>query len=155
MNSLQEDDTAQARAVIYCRTASVMRTEDTTVDERLAAQEQCCRDYADARGYPVVAVFREQASGTTLERTGVQEMLAFLRENRDAPLVVIIDDISRLARSVVMHLQLREAITSAGATLVSPQFLAGGDAESRFIEHTMAAVAELHDAQEKATEHEG
>ena len=66
----------------------------------LSSQETRCREHAKHKGYRVVEVFLEEGwSGKLLDRPQMQAMLAFLRKHkRHHQNVVIIDDISRLAR---------------------------------------------------------
>jgi site-specific DNA recombinase len=104
-------------AVIYCRVSS--RTQ-TKRGDGLGSQETICRDYARYRGYTVVACFQDDLSGKLVDRPGMKAMLAYLRQNKRAAHVVIIDDISRLARDIRTHLDLRDAITQHGARLESP-----------------------------------
>lgn len=52
-------------------------------------------------------------------------MLKHLRQHRHDPRIVLIDDISRLARGLETHIQLRSAIADAGATLESPSIELG------------------------------
>ncbi|WP_390624407.1 recombinase family protein [Iodidimonas nitroreducens] len=92
------------KAVIYCR---VSDTKQTTRGTGLQSQETRCREYASFRGHEVVQVFTDDASGGLINRPGMQAMLSFLRKQRRKPHVVIIDDISRLARGVQAHLELR------------------------------------------------
>ncbi len=63
----------------------------------------------------------------------MKAMLAFLRQHRRTPHVVIIDDISRLARGLETHLQLRAAIASAGGLLESPSIEFGEDSDSMLV----------------------
>ena len=113
------DDLSQPKpkAVIYTRVSSRMQAE---CGQGAESQEAYCREYARMKGYEVIRVFTDKdVSGKILERPCLKQMLAFLRKNRALGLRVIIDDVSRLARHVLNHLLLRDAIASAGGTLVS------------------------------------
>ena len=94
----------QANAVIYTR---VSDTKQRTHGDGLKSQETRCREYARFKGQTVVRVFADDASGSLIDRPGMKAMLAFLRQHRKTPHIVIIDDISRLARGLETHLQLR------------------------------------------------
>lgn len=59
-------------------------------------------------------------SGSVAGRPGMLTMLAFLKKHRKENIVVIIDDISRLARGIEPHLKLRAEISQAGGVLESP-----------------------------------
>ena len=70
-------------------------------------------------------------------------MLAYLRANsKKRRLVVLIDDISRLARDLKAHLELRSAIAAAGARLESPSVEFGEDSDSILVENLLASVSQ-------------
>ena len=72
-----------------------------------------------SKDYRVAEVFKDDYTGATSERPAMRAMLAYLKKQKSAH-VVIIDDISRLARDVEAHSQLRRAIRAVGGLLVSP-----------------------------------
>ena len=85
-------------AIIYCRVSS---QKQVTEGNGLASQETRCREYAKGKGYTVIDVFRDEGlSGKLLDRPNMKAMLSYLRKHRARNLVVIIDDISRLARNI-------------------------------------------------------
>ena len=69
-------------------------------------------------------------------------MISFVRKNRKAGIVVIIEDISRMARDVRNHIDLTELIFRAGAALESPSIEFDSDSDSILIEHLLASVAQ-------------
>lgn len=128
------------QAVIYCRVSTKKQARE---GNGLSSQETRCREYAKHRGHKVVGVFTDDVSGKLAQRPGFDEMLAFIRNARsNAGLVVIIDDISRMARDVRNHFDLKELIFRAGATLESPSIEFGSDSDSILIEHLLASVAQ-------------
>ena len=127
------------KAVIYCR---VSDTKQTIRGTGLNSQETRCREYAALRGYQVQKVFTDDASGSLINRPGMQTMLGFLRQHRRNPHIVIIDDISRLARGLQAHLELRAAISKAGGVLESPSIEFGEDSDSQLIENLLASVSQ-------------
>ena len=102
-------DSNQIAAVIYCRVSSAAQVAK---GHGIASQETRCREFARMKGYAVRSVFKDQAvSGGIIDRPGMLSMLADLKANkRRGETVVIIDDISRLARDIKAHLDLRTAI---------------------------------------------
>ena len=128
-----------AKAVIYCRVSSIKQTRE---GDGLSSQETRCREFAGHRGYAVVEVFRDDVSGSLKERPGMRAMLAFLKRQRKEPHVVVIDDISRLARGMETHIELRAAIAIAGGVLESPSVEFGEDADSELREYILATVAQ-------------
>ncbi len=140
--------TLPAKAVIYCRVSSVAQMQK---GHGISSQETRCREFARLKGYPVERVFTDGAvSGGIITRPGIQAMLAFLREKRKTgSYVVLIDDISRLARDIKGHLELRGAIAGAGARLESPSVEFGEDANSILVENLLASVSQ-HQRQNNA-----
>ncbi|MEX6633429.1 recombinase family protein [Hyphococcus lacteus] len=126
-------------AVIYARVSSV---KQTTRGDGLNSQITRCTEYAKYKGYGVVETFKDDASGSLIKRPGMQAMLTFLKKHRANPHVVIIDDISRLARGIEAHLNLRTAISGAGGILESPSIEFGEDSDSQLVENLLAAVSQ-------------
>ncbi|MEM1344783.1 MAG: recombinase family protein [Pseudomonadota bacterium] len=124
---------------MYCRVSSAIQTKR---GDGLASQETRCREFARAQGHPVVGVYRDDKTGSIMERPGMTALLAFLQQHRHEPHVVIIDDISRLARGMKAHLGLREAIARAGGILKSPSIEFADDADSELQELIMATVSQ-------------
>ncbi|NCC03492.1 MAG: recombinase [Proteobacteria bacterium] len=134
-------------AVVYCRVSSSKQVKE---GHGLESQETRCREYARLKSYEVVEVFRDEGiSGGMIDRPKMQEMLAFLRKNKKEQHAVIIDDISRLARGLEAHLELRSAIAEAGGKLESPSIEFGEDSDSRLVEHLLASVSQ-HQRQKNA-----
>jgi site-specific DNA recombinase len=129
-----------SKAVIYCRVSS---PKQVTEGHGLDSQETRCREYAKHKNYEVARVFHEEGiTGKLLDRPQIQEMLAFLKQHkRQERHVVIIDDISRLARDIETHIALRASIQDAGGKLESPSIEFGDDSDSRLVEHLLASVA--------------
>ncbi len=128
-----------AKAVIYARVSSAAQVRR---GDGLGSQETRCREFAGYRGYTVVKVFSDDLSGSSVERPGMKAMLSFLRKNKHDPHAVLIDDISRLARGVKAHIELRSAISLAGGVLESPTLEFGDDADSELQEYILATVSQ-------------
>lgn len=137
------NDRNRKQAVIYCRVSSIKQTKD---GDGLRSQETRCRDFATRKGYVVTDVFQDDVSGSLVERPGMKAMLASLGKRR-APkngggVVVIIDDVSRLARGLQAHLELRGMIANAGGELESPSIEFGEDPDSLLVENLLASVSQ-------------
>ena len=126
-------------AVIYARVSS---SKQTKVGDGLGSQETRCREFARMKGYEVARVFTDDVSGSLATRPGMKEMLTFIRKRRAAGTIVIIDDVSRLARGLTAHLELRQAITEAGGKLESPSIEFGEDSDSILVENLLASVSQ-------------
>ena len=111
-------DTKHRNAVIYCRVSSRSQTKR---GDGLSSQEAICREYARYRGYDIIAEpFKDDLTGKTVNRPGMQRLIEFLRTHRKERIVVIVDDVSRLARSMRAHIELRDAVMRWGGRLESP-----------------------------------
>lgn len=109
----------------------------------LGSQEARIRDYARNRGYPPLSmIFTDERTGGTDDRPGFKAMLKFLMKSRGANCIVIIDDITRLARSVIVHHKLRMAIGSTGARLECPSFEFGDTSDDILVENLLASVSQ-------------
>ncbi len=129
-------------AVIYTRVSSKAQLAK---GDGLASQQSRCREFATYKGYAVEKVFEDKGiSGGLVDRPAIKEMLSWLRQHRKHDPVVIIDDISRLARDLDAHLKLRAAIGSVGARLESPSIEFGEDSDSQLIENMLASVSQHH-----------
>ncbi|MGI9377591.1 MAG: recombinase family protein [Tsuneonella suprasediminis] len=129
----------EKQAVIYARVSTKKQSREGS---GLDSQETRCREYAAYRGYRIVKVFQDDMSGSMLGRPGITAMLAFVRKHRRDGIVVIIDDISRLARGLEAHLKLRTEINKAGGVLESPSIEFGEDSDSTLVEHLLASVSQ-------------
>ena len=126
-------------AVIYCRVSDPKQVRD---GDGLNSQETRCREFARRKGYVVVEVYKDDISGGSTERPAMAAMLGYLRKRRTSNIVVIIDDISRLARGLAAHLELRASISRAGGVLESPSIEFGEDADSILVENLLASVSQ-------------
>ena len=136
--SLPADESTPS--IIYCRVSSDRQAKEGS---GLGSQEQRCRSYALARGYGVLATFSDEGvSGALLNRPGVRALLSFLCSQLKGT-VVIVDDISRIARDMRTHLELRAAISAAGGQLESPSMRFEESAAGEFIEMVLAASAQF------------
>lgn len=147
MKTLKAHNPHEARkAVIYAR---VSDHKQTTRGDGLNSQETRCREFAAYKGYEVVHVFKDDMSGKFAARPGMDSMLSFLRKHSKNPHVVIIDDITRLARNLEAHIQLRSEISGAGGLLESPSIEFGDDSDSVLVENLLASVSQ-HQRQKNA-----
>jgi DNA invertase Pin-like site-specific DNA recombinase len=146
MSVISMDAAGLECAVIYTR---VSTTAQTKRGDGLRSQETRCREFARMKGYVVSQVFSDDLSGSLIDRPGMKAMLTWLRRHRHARPVVVIDDISRLARGLEAHLQLRSAIDAAGGRLESPSVEFGEDSDSILVENLLASVSQ-HQRQKNA-----
>ena len=97
--------TPNAQVIGYCR---VSTTEQGDSGAGLDAQEAVIRAECAHRGWDLVALHREVASGkTTAKRPMLAEALEAL-ESKDGPRALVISKLDRLSRSVIDSVQLLE-----------------------------------------------
>ena len=128
-------------AVTYAR---ISTQQQSVKGDGLSSQTTRCTQFAKMKGLKVIKEFHDVISGGTIERPGMDAMLAYLEENRARKLTVLIDDLSRLARGLEQHLALRTAINDTGAQLASPSIEFGEDPDSILVENLLASVAQHH-----------
>ena len=128
-----------SKAVIYTRVSGARQVRE---GDGLASQETRCREYAKYKGHEVIEVFQDDISGGKAARPAMSTMLAFLKSQKGGDTVVIIDDISRLARGLEAHLKLRAMLAKAGGKLESPSIEFGEDSDSILVENLLASVAQ-------------
>jgi len=129
---------SRAPAIIYARVSS---TKQVQQGDGLSSQITRCRLYAEQMGHEVLEMFTDDISGRFKKRPGVQALIAFLKKQK-RPVFVIIDDISRLARSLDTHRALRDEIRDSGGLLVSPSVNFGETSDDQLIENLLASVAQ-------------
>ncbi len=139
----RRDGAEPLKAIIYCRISSVSQARK---GDGLASQEQRCREYSAFKGHIVTKVVYDRAiSGKLLDRPGIKEVLQFLKREKNAEqYVVVFDDISRLARDIRVHLDLRDAIFASGAQIDCPTIEFRQDFDGRYVEGMQALSAEHH-----------
>lgn len=144
---MSDYNTTIRKAIIYARVSDVTQKER---GDGLKSQEAICREYANFKNLEIVQVFSEDISGKFVKRNEFDRMLKFVRSIRKEHPVVIIDDISWLARDVTTHWELRYKISDAGGELQSPSFNFEENADGRLIENVLAGAAQHQ--REKNTE---
>lgn len=139
MKANAELKSAQQRAVVYGRVSSISQTKR---GDGLGSQETRCREYAKFKNYDIIQVFTDDKTGKDTDRPGLKALLCFLKKHRHEQLIVLIDDISRLARNVEAHWELRRSILRVGGKLESPSTEFKQDADSRMVENFLAGAAQ-------------
>src|ERR1039458_4669914 len=102
-------------AVVYCRVS----TEDQLKNFSIETQETDCRAYCRRRGYQVIRVFIEAESAKTVARPVFQEMLKYCAKHHATIGSVVVWAVSRFARSMMDHLNVREELRTRRIRLLS------------------------------------
>jgi len=136
---------AKIYALIYCRVSSDRQARD---GNGLESQEQRCTSFAEHNGYIVEkeAIFKDASSGggEYTSRPKQVELLNYIDKHPHKNFVVVIDDISRLARDVQAHFKFRFQLTQRGVEVVSPNFNFEDSPEGELVEGMMAMVSQYH-----------
>ncbi len=114
-----------------------------------AARRHAAASMRAWRGYEVADVYRDDASGGSTDRPSMKAMLKHLKKHRAEGCIVLIDDITRFARDIRGHWDLRDLLREAGGKLESPSIEFGDDADSILHENLMASVSQ-HQRQKNA-----
>ena len=129
---------AQVRALIYTRVSTdAQEREGTSLD----TQERGCVQYAQAQGWHVVERVRDTATGSSLDRPGIERIRRLLREGSvDVLVAYAVDRLSRNQNHIGV---LFDEVEQAGAKLefVTENF--EDTAVGRFILAAKAFVAEV------------
>jgi DNA invertase Pin-like site-specific DNA recombinase len=134
------------KAVIYARVSGAKQVRE---GDGLRSQEMRCREFASYKGYDVTDVFCDDISGSSTARPAMTAMIQLLKKHRAQGRIVIIDDISRFARDVRGHWELRDLLRAAGGKLESPSIEFGEDSDSILVENLLASVSQ-HQRQKNA-----
>lgn len=127
-------------AILYLRVSSKAQIKR---GHGLDSQETRLREFARFKQYSVFDVFADDLTGKVSNRPGIQDLLAFLKNQKGKRrFVILIDDITRFARSVRAHEDLRDAILEAGGILESPSVEFGHNADSRMVEYVLATMSQ-------------
>jgi len=91
-------DDNRSKAVIYCRVAANNDLNTEANEIVVANQQAICREYADNKGYQIASIFIDFASGLTLERDGMKNLIDVIKRHEVS--AVIVKDFDRIARSM-------------------------------------------------------
>jgi len=126
------------KAILYVRISSEkQKNESDSINSQIRSNEI----FANSRGFDVVEVFTDVQSGRYKNRPGMDALIAFLKTQNE-PHAVIIDSISRLSRSIINHIGLREEIREAGGVLMSPSMEFKDDPLQQLSEKIQMVIAE-------------
>jgi site-specific DNA recombinase len=129
------------RAAVYVRVSTEEQAQAgaTSVDD----QERQCRQYAESKGWRIVAVFRDEgASGTTEDRPAWNEFMAAARAGEVD--VVVLTKWNRFARRTRVGLQITEQLEELGVyTAIVEMDLDCTTSAGRYMRTQMLAFAEM------------
>lgn len=100
------------------KAALYLRVAGDDGGEALRWQEANLREWAQAQGHEVVAVYQDTAPGTSLDRPGLQSLLGEMDKNRFE--AVAVHGFSRLVREPALVPPLAKTFRRSGIKLLSP-----------------------------------
>lgn len=129
-----------SKAVIYCRVSSDRQVKE---GDGLRSQETRCREHAKSQKCNVLKVFKDEGVSGSLapsQRPATQELFAYLDTQKDR-FYVIVDDISRIARSMEAYIEFSAKLAARGATLISPSQTFGSSSNEKLVSNVLMAVS--------------
>ena len=139
-------DTAEVKyAVTYLRVSTTEQSRKGGTNEgySIPAQRDATRKAAHEHGAFVVKEFIDAgASGTSMNRTGLQELLVFVEENRID--YVIVHKLDRLARSRKDDALIADRLQQAGVALLSSSESIDASPGGELVHGIMASIAEFY-----------
>ena len=128
----------QIRAVVYSRVSTDAQERDGT---SLDTQERACEEYVSANGWVLVESIRDTASGSSLDRPGIEKLRLLLREGTVG--VVVAYDVDRLSRNQNQIGVLFDEAEQAGTQLQFVMEKFEDTATGRFILAARAFIGEV------------
>ncbi len=105
----------RTRVLLYARSAS---ESQESPGARVEVQFRLLRKHAQHRGYTIIGEVADVAqSGNSRTRLGLTSMLKRLRQRPRSFDVLLTHDPSRLARSIVLSLEIARRLTAAGVRI--------------------------------------
>ncbi len=128
------------KAVIYCRVSTKEQTEGYSLE----TQEQECLKFAQRNTYEIAKRFIERGeSAKTAERTELQKLLNYIKENKKLIDYVIVYKIDRLSRNVVDISSLRLIFSKLGIELKSATEHFDDSAVGKLTANMLASMAQF------------
>lgn len=129
------------RTALYARVS----TDEQAKGFSLPTQMEACRKYAVERGYTVVGEFKDDYTGTELDRPGLNEMRQLMEASGFERLIVY--DLDRLARGVAHQYIFEQEAARANVQIeyVLGQYAASPEGD--LMKHVKAAIAEYENQQ--------
>lgn len=113
-------DSPTPRAIVYVRVSSAEQSHGYS----LVTQEESCRRYCEQHGYELLAEFEDAHSGTELDRPGLNAALDAVKLLR--PDVVVLHDVDRLGREIIVQAIAERELTRHGARV---EYVMGGNSD--------------------------
>ena len=131
-------------AVIYCRVSTAEQTKNLSLSTQMAA----CKAYCGQHGYRVVKAFVDAGeSAKTTDRPELQRLLEFCLSRKAKVELLVVYNLSRLARNVNDHVSLLMVLTKAGVQLRSVTEKIDETAIGQLMENILSVLAQFDNDQ--------
>ena len=135
----------RTKAFIYCRVSSL---KQVTEGNGLQAQEQNCVEYAQQNDYEIIRIYKEEAtSGAAISRKKLNELFVDIenirKKDKNCHIVIVVDEVSRLAREVLIHVDLVTRATDLNASIKFVKQNFENSSMGKFLENLYASIAQL------------
>ena len=129
--------------IIYARVSSKRQAEEGT---GLQSQETRCKLFLESKQIPYEKSFLDSYSGggDFMDRPKMRELIEYIDTHPHKKFVIVFDDISRFARDVKFHIQLKALLLSKGAIIECLNFKFEDTPESELAEYIFATFAQYH-----------
>jgi len=140
------------RAVIYCRVS----TKEQVEGQSLSVQERSCRAYCERLDADVAEVFVEEGvSAKTADRPQLQKLIDYCHRNRKSIGYVVVYDVSRFARDMVVHTMTKHLLANLGIALRSATQSFDNSPAGMLMENVVAAFSQFDNDQRAQRTREG
>jgi site-specific DNA recombinase len=130
----------QKKALVYVRVSSKEQVDGSS----LATQQKICEDYSAREGYEIADVYIEEGeSAKTTDRTELQKLMKFIKENPKKIDFIIIYKIDRLARNSQDHFFLRAYFKKYGIDIRSATEPVDDSSQGKLMETILAGFAQF------------
>ncbi|MFL6436609.1 MAG: recombinase family protein [Terriglobales bacterium] len=127
-------------AVIYCRVS----TKEQVGNMSLSTQQKACEQWCARLNYAVDRIFIEEGeSAKTANRTQLQKLLVYCRENKGRVKIVIVYAVNRFARAQYDHAILRAQLAKLGISLRSVTEPIDDTSMGKLMEGMLASFAQF------------
>src|SRR3989344_2159511 len=133
-------DLNSKRAVLYLRISDEKQIGNTSLE----VQDQFCKDFCKRQNLKIVDVIRlEAVSAKYTNQQRVNELVSYSKKNRNNFDVLVVYKLSRFARSVKQHYQIKNELEKYGIVLSSASETIDTTPIGRFTENSLAAFYQL------------
>jgi site-specific DNA recombinase len=127
-------------AVVYTRVSSDRQLDGMSLGE----QQRLCKEYCKRQGFKIAHAFVEEGeSAKNADRTKLQELLVYCRNNKDNIDYLVVHKLDRFARSMSDHMALRALLNKLEIKLQSASEPISESTTGVLMENVLASFAQF------------